>query len=263
MPPCQSRPVSASSTSTSGVRESAQPEVKAMVVRSELDLLFNRSAVLVHGLMAAGKSTFIQVQQGATFESGLMDDGMKHGLKIIHRPAARGPKTSDREESCTLNSSLYTAWSEVLRRNIDYLDNAGIDEARGLLYALWARFCRASSLSLISSVEAVAVVIDVSSTLGGNRSKEARTLAVKLADTFGTGDSAAPFYRSMIFIFTKARDAGTGFPMTLAQIKYKARAIQAVSSIRNNLQLLFHGHICVDCAACWTIVRCALRVFMA
>ena len=41
----------------------------------------------------------------------------------------------------------------------------------------------------------------------------------------------------------------------------RLRAPNIVSAYEKNLQLVHHGHICVDCAALWT-VRCALLVFM-
>lgn len=81
------------------------------------------------------------------------------------------------------------------------MDTAGVDENRGEIYALWARFSNATAFSLLGGVKSVIVVINYQQTLTNPRGG-VEVLAQKLVDTFGDSDTSKPFWESMCFVFT-------------------------------------------------------------
>lgn len=107
-------------------------EVMAFNSESNFEELLNVMVVMVVGLMGAGKSLLIQVQQGALCE---FDEQTEKFVVTERRglPGAKFPRVSDRFVSTTITSQVYDAPS-----GYKYLDGAGLDEGRGGIYDQWS-----------------------------------------------------------------------------------------------------------------------------
>eukprot|EP00035_Acanthoeca_spectabilis_P028286 m.469920 g.469920 ORF g.469920 m.469920 type:complete len:819 (-) comp29236_c0_seq1:82-2538(-) len=191
-------------------------EVMAFNSESNFEELLNVMVVMVVGLMGAGKSLLIQVQQGALCE---FDEQTEKFVVTERRglPGAKFPRVSDRFVSTTITSQVYDAPS-----GYKYLDGAGLDEGRGGIYDQWSRFCKATAFNLVAGVESVLVVINFNQTFSG-RCEGVAQLAEKLVSTFGDGETAQPFWDSMCFVFTHA--ISYRGPMSINTIKDKVQGV--------------------------------------
>lgn len=184
------------------------------VADSRLHELQGRQGVLVLGLMGAGKSTAIAVQQGAIYEA--KEEG---GLELL-KSDVWTPCVADGFQSQTFNIGVF----EDPGTNTVYFDSAGLNEHRGQRELKWTQFSRAMALTLLKEISSTLVVVDVATFLT-ERGEGARNLAQYLDELVGKGESSEHFYQSMSFLITSPSGVQVTKEQFMASVKRMQKSV--------------------------------------